>query len=42
MTVIVFTAVSGRTAGVVAGMSAVALFSVFWLVMPLLLRGREF
>jgi hypothetical protein len=39
MTVIVFAAVSGRTAGVVAG---VALFSVFWLVMPLLLRDREF
>ncbi|MGO8941282.1 MAG: DUF6328 family protein [Mycobacterium sp.] len=42
MTVIVFAAVSGRTAGVVAGVSAVALFSVFWLVMPLLLRDREF
>ena len=42
MTVIVFAAVSGRTAGVVAGVSAVALFSVFWLVMPLSLRDREF
>ena len=42
MTVIVFAAVSGRTAGVVAGVSAVALFSVFWLVLPLLLRDREF
>ena len=42
MTVIVFAAVSGRTAGVVAGVSAVAFFSVFWLVMPLLLRDREF
>jgi Family of unknown function (DUF6328) len=42
MTVIVFAAVSGRTAGVVAGVSAIALFSVFWLVMPLLLRDREF
>jgi Family of unknown function (DUF6328) len=42
MTVIVFAAVSGRTAGVVAGVSPVALFSVFWLVMPLLLRDREF
>ena len=42
MTVIVFVAVSGRTAGVVAGVSAVGLFTVFWLVMPLLLRDREF
>ena len=42
MTVIVFAAVSGRTAGVVAGVSAVAVFSVFWLVMPLSLRDREF
>ena len=42
MTVIVFTAVSGRTAGVVAGLCAVALFTSFWLVMPLLLRDREF
>jgi hypothetical protein len=42
MTVIVFAAVSGHTAGVVAGVSAVTLFSVFWLVMPLLLRDREF
>jgi hypothetical protein len=41
MTVIVFAAVAGHTAGVVAGVSAVALFSVFWLVMPLLLRDRE-
>ena len=42
MTVIVFAAVSGHTAGVVAGVCAIALFSVFWLVMPLLLRDREF
>jgi hypothetical protein len=42
MTVIVFAAVSGRTAGVVAGVCAVALFSMFWLVMPLSLRDREF
>jgi hypothetical protein len=42
MTAIVFAAVSGRTAGVVAGVCAIALFSVFWLVMPLLLRDREF
>jgi hypothetical protein len=42
MTVIVFAAVGGHTAGVAAGLSAVALFTVFWLVMPLLLRDREF
>jgi hypothetical protein len=42
MTVIVFAAVGGHTAGVAAGVSAVALFTVFWLVMPLLLRDREF
>jgi hypothetical protein len=42
MTVVVFTAVSGRTAGVVAGLCAVALFTSFWLVMPVLLRDREF
>jgi Family of unknown function (DUF6328) len=42
VTVIVFAAVSGRTAGVVAGVCAVLLFAVFWLGMPLLLRDREF
>jgi Family of unknown function (DUF6328) len=42
VTAIVFTAVSGRTAGVVAGACAVALFTLFWLVLPLLFRGREF
>ena len=42
VTAIVFTAVSGRTAGVVAGTCAVALFTLFWLVLPLSLRGREF
>ncbi len=41
MTVIVFAAVSGRTAGVVAGVCGVALFTVFWLVMPLLLRDAS-
>jgi hypothetical protein len=42
VTAIVFTAVSGRTAGVVAGVCAVAIFGLFWLVLPLLLRDREF
>lgn len=42
VTVIVFAAVSGRTAGVVAGVCALALFSAFWLVLPLSLRDREF
>ena len=42
VTAIVFTAVSGRTAGVVAGVCAVALFALFWLVLPVLLRDREF
>lgn len=42
VTAIVFAAVGGRTAGMVAGVSAVALFSLFWLAMPLLLRDREF
>jgi hypothetical protein len=41
VTAIVFTAVSGRTAGVVAGVCAVAIFGLFWLVLPLLLRDRE-
>jgi hypothetical protein len=41
VTAIVFTAVSGRTAGVVAGACAVALFTLFWLVLPVLLRGRD-
>jgi Family of unknown function (DUF6328) len=42
MTVIVFAAVSGRTPAVVAGICALALFALFWLVLPLLLRDREF
>jgi Family of unknown function (DUF6328) len=40
MTVIVFAAVSGRIAGFVAGAFALALFMVFWLVVPLFLRIR--
>ena len=42
VTIIVFAAVSGRNPGVVAGACALALFTVFWLVLPVLLRDREF
>jgi Family of unknown function (DUF6328) len=41
MSVIVFAAVAGRTASVVAGTCAVALFTVFWLVLPLSLRDHK-
>ena len=41
MTVIIFAAVSGRNAGLVAGACALALFTLFWLVVPYLLRSRE-
>jgi hypothetical protein len=40
MTVIIFAAVAGRNAGFVAGACALALFTVFWLLVPLLLRTR--
>jgi len=40
MTVIIFAAVSGRNVGFVAGAFALALFTLFWLVVPLLLRTR--
>ena len=40
MTVIIFAAVSGRNAGFIAGAFALALFTLFWLVVPLLLRTR--
>jgi Family of unknown function (DUF6328) len=40
MTVIIFAAVSGRNAGFVAGACALALFTLFWLLVPLLLRTR--
>ena len=39
MTVIIFAAVSGRNAGIVAGACVLALFTVFWLILPLKLRG---
>ncbi|BBZ41961.1 DUF6328 family protein [Mycobacterium conspicuum] len=42
VTAIVFTAVAGRTPGLVAGVCAVALFALFWLLLPVSLRGREF
>jgi len=38
MTVIIFAAVSGRNAGLIAGACALALFTFFWWVLPLLLR----
>ncbi len=41
MTTIVFDAVSGPNAGFVAGACALALFALFWLVLPLLLRTRR-
>jgi hypothetical protein len=40
VTVIIFAAVSGRSAGFVAGACALTLFTVFWLIVPLLLRTR--
>jgi len=40
VTVIIFAAVSGRDAGYVAGACALALFTVFWLLVPLMLRTR--
>lgn len=41
VTIIVFAAVSGRNAGLAAGACALALFTVFWLVLPLRLRGAR-
>ena len=38
VTTIVFYAVAGRPAGVLAGAVALVAFAVFWLVMPLLMR----
>jgi hypothetical protein len=40
MTIIVFAAVSGRNAGLVAGACALALFTLFWSVLPLWMRTR--
>ncbi|HKI41678.1 MAG TPA: DUF6328 family protein, partial [Mycobacterium sp.] len=38
VTIVVFAAVAGDGAGVVAGASALALFTFFWWVLPLILR----
>ncbi len=40
VTIIVFVAVAGRTAGVIAGACALLLFAFFWWVLPLMLRTR--
>jgi hypothetical protein len=40
MTIVIFAAVAGRNAGFAAGACALALFTLFWLVVPLLLRNR--
>jgi hypothetical protein len=41
VTIIVFAAVAGRTAGLAAGACALALFTVFWLILPVTLRGAR-
>lgn len=41
MTVIVFEAVAGRGAALIAGGCALVLFATFWLVAPLSLRGSD-
>lgn len=41
VTVIIFDAVSGMAAGLIAGVCALALFALFWVVLPLLLRTRD-
>lgn len=41
VTVIIFDAVAGVAAGVIAGACALALFAVSWLLVPLLLRSRQ-
>jgi len=40
MTMIIFAAVSGRNVGFAAGACAMALFAVFWLIVPLLIRNH--
>jgi hypothetical protein len=40
MTMIVFAAVAGRNAGLIAGACALAMFTFFWWVLPLILRIR--
>jgi len=41
VTVIIFDAVAGTVAGIIAGALALAMFAVFWLVVPVLLRTRD-
>lgn len=41
VTIIVFTAVAGRNPGLIAGACALTLFTFFWWVLPLMLRGRD-
>ncbi|MCV7079646.1 DUF6328 family protein [Mycobacterium szulgai] len=41
VTTIIFDAVSGHIAGIVAGACALALFTLFWMVVPLWLRTRN-
>lgn len=41
VTTIIFDAVAGPVAGIVAGACALALFAVFWVLVPLLLRTRD-
>ncbi|OBG24324.1 hypothetical protein A5764_09775 [Mycobacterium sp. 852002-51057_SCH5723018] len=40
VTLIVFAAVAGRSAGLIAGACALTLFAFFWWLLPLLLRTR--
>ncbi|CAM3338470.1 DUF6328 domain-containing protein [Mycobacterium colombiense] len=40
LTTIIFAAVAGRTAGLIAGACALPLFTFFWWVLPLMLRTR--
>jgi hypothetical protein len=40
MTAIIFAAVSGRNVGFAAGACALALFTVFWLIVPLFIRAH--
>ena len=41
VTVIIFEAVAGRRAAVVAGGSVAVVYLVFWLILPLAMRGRN-
>ncbi|QYL26278.1 hypothetical protein TM48_00354 [Mycobacterium shottsii] len=41
VTALIFGAVSGRTAAIIAGSCALVLFALFWVLVPLLLRTRD-